>query len=224
MSDTVTVTNDISSDMYRDIHKGIRGELFAVTSAFGNLDPADECGRAELAARVGRMEVLLASHAHHEDQFVQPLVAQYAPVLAPGVVEEHADLETRFAALTAAATEATTRDDLHWVYLDLSAFTGAYLAHQDVEERRIQPIVAAAVGNEVWFDVHQALVASIPPNEMADSLAIMLPAMNLDDRVELLGGVRAGAPAEVFAGVTALAASVLHPTDMAAVAARLGLA
>ena len=51
----------------------------------------------------------------------------------------------------------------------------------------------------------------------------MLPAMNLDDRAELLGGMRAGAPAEVFQGVWGLAESVLDPRDLAPLAARLGV-
>ena len=48
---------------------------------------------------------------------------------------------------------------------------------------------------------------------MAKSLALMLPAMNIDDRTELLGGMRAGAPAEVFDGVWGLAGSVLDTGD-----------
>ena len=47
--------------------------------------------------------------------------------------------------------------------------------------------------------------------------------MNVDDRTELLGGMQAGAPAEVFAGVWGLADSVLPPADLAALATRLGL-
>jgi len=35
--------------------------------------------------------------------------------------------------------------------------------------------------------VDQAIVASIPPETMATSLGFMLPAMNIDDRAELLG-------------------------------------
>ena len=58
---------------------------------------------------------------------------------------------------------------------------------------------------------------------MAQSLALMLPAMNIDDRTELLGGMRAGAPAEVFDGVWSLAGSVLDADDLAALARRLGL-
>jgi hypothetical protein len=58
---------------------------------------------------------------------------------------------------------------------------------------------------------------------MASSLAIMLPAMNVDDRAELLGGVRAGAPAEVFAGIWGLTGSVLTPADYEQLAVRLGM-
>ncbi len=46
---------------------------------------------------------------------------------------------------------------------------------------------------------------------MAASLAIMLPAMNNDDRTELLGGMQAGAPPEVFAGVWSLAGPSSRP-------------
>jgi hypothetical protein len=52
----------------------------------------------------------------------------------------------------------------------------------------------------------------------------MLPAMNIDGRAELLAGMRAGAPPQVFEGVWGLAASVLTPVDHAALADRLGVA
>ena len=51
----------------------------------------------------------------------------------------------------------------------------------------------------------------------------MIPAMNVDDRAELLGGMQAGAPPEVFAGVWSLVGSVLEPADHAALARRLDL-
>jgi hypothetical protein len=51
----------------------------------------------------------------------------------------------------------------------------------------------------------------------------MLPAMNIENRLELLGGMRASAPAEAFEGVWGLAGAVLDPADHAALARRLGL-
>ena len=67
----------------------------------------------------------------------------------------------------------------------------------------------AAIGVDAVVGVHQQIVGAIPPDEMARTLALMLPAMNLDDRTEMLGGMRAEAPAEVFEGVWGLAHSVL---------------
>jgi hypothetical protein len=85
------------------------------------------------------------------------------------------------------------------------------------------PALESAIGVEGVLGLHQAIIASIPPEEMARSLAIMFPAMNVDDRCELLGGMQAGAPPEVFAGIWALAGSVLAEGDVRAVAGRLGL-
>ena len=112
---------------------------------------------------------------------------------------------------------------VHRLYLELSSFTGAYLEHQDVEERVVMPALDAAIGVEAVGAIHGAIVGSIPPSEMAASLALMLPAMNVDNRTHLLGGMKANAPREVFEGVWGLAGSVLSELDHRAVAIRLGI-
>ncbi len=84
------------------------------------------------------------------------------------------------------------------------------------------PALEAAIGVEAAIN-HGAILASIPPEEMAQSLALMLPAMNVDDRAELLGGMQAATPAETFAAVWGLAGSVLDQADHAKLGVRLGL-
>jgi hypothetical protein len=210
-------------DVYRNIHKGIRRELFGVTTTTAELDPADECGRVQLRTRLDDVVWLLSAHAHHEDRWFLDMTEAHAPRIAEQVVSDHAMLDARIEGIGKAAREAGSRSELHELYLDLADFTSAYLAHQDLEERDLQPLLLAAVGPQVLFETEQALVASIPPDDMARTLAFMLPAMNLDDRGELLGGIRMGAPAEVFAGVCALAGSVLRPADFTALSGRLGL-
>jgi hypothetical protein len=127
------------------------------------------------------------------------------------------------------AAEAATLDaddpraQVHRLYLALGAFTSDYLEHQDVEERVVMPALEAAVGVEETIAIHQAILGAIPPDEMARALALMIPAMNLDDRAEMLGAMRGDAPAEVFEGVWGLAGSVLDPADHSALARRLGL-
>jgi hypothetical protein len=216
-------------DPYRDIHKGIRAELFRVTAAAGTLDPAVRCARETLAEDVDRLFDLLVSHAAHEDEFVQPHIERHAPYFAELIAADHERLEARMVELrgqvgrAASAPAAEQRPRVHLAYRELAAFTSAYLAHQDLEERQVMPALAAVMPVEDVIAVDQAIVASIPPDQMAIGLGLMLPAMNIEDRVELLGGMQAGAPPEVFAGVWALAGSLLTPADHAALAARLGL-
>lgn len=216
----------IALDLYRDIHKGIRAELFAVTLEAGSIDPERRDDRLALAAHVSSVRRVLESHAHHEDSFIEPQLWSHLPELAEKIAADHDTLEPRFAAIDELATgliDLTTdvgRLVFH-LYHELSGFTSAYLAHQLVEERIVMPALQAAIGVDAVADIHLGIVTSIPPAEMVQSLSFMLPAMNADDRAELLGGMRASAPADAFQGVLALARSVLEPADFAATTARL---
>jgi hypothetical protein len=216
-------------DIYLDIHKGIRADLFSVTGRAGSLDPADAAGRAALADAVRFSVDLLVSHAEHEDNFILPVLEVERPDLAEVIAADHAGLEPRMDGLVALAGTvaevdgADARRWLHALYLDLALFTGDYLRHQETEERVVMPALEMAIGPDAVAALEGAIIASIPPDEMASSLAVMLPAMNLDDRATMLGGMRQDAPAEVFAGVWALAGSVLVDRDLAALGRRLGM-
>ena len=219
----------VTLDLYRDIHKAIRIELFSVTTEAGRLDPSQGLARAALATQVNDVVQLLVAHAEHEDGAIQPVLEAHLSELAERIEVDHLTLEARMEDLQGMAAEASAleavdpRAQVHRLYVALAAFTSDYLEHQDVEERVVMPALEAAVGVEATVAIHQAILGAIPPDEMARSLALMIPAMNLDDRAEMLGGMQADAPAEVFDGVWGLAGSVLDPTDHAALARRLGL-
>lgn len=216
-------------DLYKDIHKGIRAELFAVVQAASTLDACDRHGRADLAAQVHSVADVLDSHASHEDGVIGPALEAHLPDLAALIHGDHEELDARVASLrdlaatVVAAPAGDERRLTHLLHLELASFTGRYLTHQDREEQVVMPALESAVGVEAVVAMNQAIVGSIPPDEMARSLAFMLPAMNVDDRVEMLAGMREGAPPEVFAGVVDLAHSVLRPADVTAVTTRLGL-
>jgi hypothetical protein len=227
---TVQAIQPVVFDLYRDIHKGIRAELFAITTSAGRLDPADAEGRADLSRHARSVVDLLVSHAEHEDTHGQPVLEQHLPALAEQIASDHERLDRRIATIAEWADEAASvpsaspRFDVHRIYLELASFTSAYLAHQDLEERLVMPALERAIGVEAVVSIHGAIVGSLTPDEMATSMSLMLPAMNVDDRVDLLGGMRNNAPTEVFAGVWNLAGSVLTACDRAATAARLGIA
>lgn len=216
-------------DLYRDIHKGIRAELFAVTSTAASLDPTVRVDRQAIADHVGSVSEVLTSHAHHEDEFIDPVLVEHDAQLAEQVTTDHERLERRFEGLVSLAREAVdavTADHrrlTHLLHLELSSFTSDYLAHQYLEERVIMPVIERAIGPDATLAIHEAIVSSIPPDEMARSLSFMLPAMNNEDRVEMLTGMRNSAPAEAFAAVADLARSVLRTTDVAALESRMVL-
>ena len=60
------------------------------------------------------------------------------------------------------------------------------------------PALRAAVPTDELFALDMALRASVPPPVMADVMRFMLPAMNVDERADMVGGMSM-APPEVFA-------------------------
>jgi hypothetical protein len=219
----------VTLDLYRDVHKGIRSELFAVTETAGRLDVAQLDDRTALASHVRSVVEMLIEHAEHEDSRIQPVLEENLPALAEQIASDHETLETRLHDLAARADAAvdvhvdSQRREIHHLYLELASFTAAYLEHQDHEERVVMPALERAIGVEAVVGIHEAIIANIPPDRMARFLAVMLPAMNIDDRTELLGGMQAGAPVEVFDAVWSLAGSVLTAADRSVIATRLSV-
>jgi hypothetical protein len=155
----------------------------------------------------------------HLDRAIAEALGDHAAKLAAAHVALESDVERIGAivdiALTAAGTDR--RAALHMAYLELAAFVGAYLQHQDDEERIVMRALDATFPTEVLEHLDRDIVASIPPEVLGQFLAIMLPGMNVLDRCELL----ANAPIEAFAGIWALAGQVLDARDYITIANRL---
>ncbi len=230
MTDVHAPHATVPFDLYRDVHKAIRAWLFEVTVDAGRLDASDRTARVAHANAVRELVRFLVFHADHEDRELQSAVERVLPDRAAEIAREHVALEARMSTLVALAdlVFACDRDDaraaVHHLYLELASFTASYLAHQDVEERVVMPALWDALGFEALLGIHGRILASISPDDMGWSLSRMLPAMDVDDRTEMLAGMRASAPPEAFAGVCALAGQVLAAADHAALVARLDLA
>ena len=219
----------VEVDIFRNIHKGIRNELFAVTFEAGRVDPLDHDAVAAVGGRWGNLVKLLIGHAEHEDEFVLPLIEHFTPEYAEEITAAHTVLEAQMAQLELLADRAAescperVRILTHRLYLGLASFTAAYLQHQEFEEFEVMVMLSEHVSPEDLRALDNAIVASVTPEQMAQSMPLMLGAMNIEDQVELLGGVQAGAPAEVFAGMLGLTRSALEPARYEALAHRLGV-
>jgi Hemerythrin HHE cation binding domain len=113
-------------DLYRDVHKGIRAELFRVTVLAGTTDPSDRTAREMLRAAVVDLVDNLVHHAEHEDRAIQPSIERHLPALAARIVADHEALEARMVQLVAladsavGASEAERRIAVQRLYAELA--------------------------------------------------------------------------------------------------------
>ncbi|MCU1457437.1 MAG: hypothetical protein JWL73_1529 [Actinomycetia bacterium] len=220
----------IPFDLYREVHKGLRLALFDLITDLGATDCRDDAGREAAAAHVQRVIALLHAHHHHEDTFIQPLIETHAPRLAAMIEAGHMETEADLVEIevrTDALVSATGDDAVlagHELYQFLALFVARYLAHMALEQGAVMEELRAAVGVEALFQVEIALRGSISPPLMCDFIAVMAPSMNVDEVTGMLGGMKAGAPPEIFEIFRAATEAALDAARYAAVAGRIGVA
>src|SRR3954466_4654000 len=85
----------VAVDAYRDIHKGIRADLFDLTGTAGRIDPSCPGDVADLARHLDQSVDVLVTHAGHEDTHLAPVMTEVLPDLFATIERDHAVLEGR---------------------------------------------------------------------------------------------------------------------------------
>jgi hypothetical protein len=230
-TDTVTAIEaaPLPYDFFREVHKGIRLALFHLTTDLGSIDGTDADQRAWAAQRVGEIVELLQAHHHHEDEYIRPLLQAHDRPLSDLVDAGHHVVDgdlgeiTRLAAELAAASGDAAVAAVFTLYRFVAGFTSRYLSHMELEEGDVMTALRAALPVAELFEVDMDLRASVPPPSMCRFIAVMVPAMNPDERTSMLAGMRAGAPSEIFEVFRAAAEASLDAADYQVVSERLGL-
>jgi hypothetical protein len=191
-------------DLYGSVHKAQRARLFALVVAAGRTDPHDDAAAAQVAAVAAALAAELHEHGEHEDQFIHPLLARYAPELAASLAAEHRDLDGALAALTRAAArrEPAGAESLHRV---ACRFTATYLAHLEREEGESMPALWAHATQDELAGVLVAFrsartelenvtsllgqLATLTPREAATMVAAAFDPATLYETRELLTGL-----------------------------------
>ncbi len=205
---------------YRDIHKAIRLMLGELTIAVGQTDFTERESFARLLPKVDEAFGLLAGHAHHENAFIGPLLAERRPDVARAIETAHHDQDEQLATLRSAllaidcrGADATARG--HAFVLELSRLVAELWSHMADEEEIVMPALWATCDDATLGEVHQRLVASIPPPEMIATMRFMIPAMNHAERVQFFRGLSAGAPPPVVSALLDVARGTLPPAELA---------
>jgi len=194
-------------DLYGPVHKALRQFMADTMQRAGSADPFDD---ADLADALGQVESLLAAmrnHLRHENDFVHAAIEARQPAGARQTADDHmghlesiAALEADVQALRTAPREQ--RDQrMGRLYRHLALFVAENLNHMQLEETANNALLWAHYSDAELEEIHDRLLASIPPAEMMGWVRWFAVALSPAELAGMLGDMRAKAPAEAFAAV-----------------------
>jgi Hemerythrin HHE cation binding domain len=205
-------------DLYAGIHKTLRLAMTDTLSRFGCLDATDAGQRGEAIAQLNALLEMCRSHVDKENHHVHPAIEARRPGTCTRIANEHVEhlaaidaLEAELVAFQCAPDTAAA----FALYRHLACFVAENLEHMEFEETVHNAALWGAYSDDELMQIHHAIVTSIEPAAMGQVMHWMLPAVNHDERVELLMGLRATAPAPAFEGAMHLARQRLAQRDWA---------
>ncbi|MDM7941976.1 MAG: hemerythrin domain-containing protein [Hydrogenophaga sp.] len=216
-------------NLYAGIHKALRAFMADTLIQVGRTDFTDAADVGRTADQVDELMALCASHVAHENDFVHPALESRCPGVCLPVARDHdAHLHhiahLRDAARALRVQEGAEREPaLQALYLALALFVADNFQHMHTEETVHNAALWAAYSDAELIGIHDALLATIPPAEMMQVMRWMLPNLNAPERLDVMQGMRSGAPAAVFDAMLASTQDLLSPGDRAKLARGLGL-
>jgi hemerythrin-like domain-containing protein len=213
-------------DLYAPIHQTLRAAMAQTLVALGALDITDADERAAVLARAKNLLALIESHLHHEEVFMHPALNAAEPGIVGHTEGEHAQHRTAIAMLRAeidALAAAPQGAAAMGLYRRFALFVAENHEHMHVEETQLNAVLWAFYSDAELAQMHDRIVASIPPEEMAATLPLMLPALSPQQRAGMLGAMQAQMPAQAMQSVLAIAESALDRRSWAKLQMALAL-
>ncbi len=218
-------------DLYVGIHKGQRDRFFQIMMKAGTMDYNDKDSLDRLYGKLTAFREHMRLHASLEEKFIHPLLSERVPGGARKLEEEHRamheqfdDIVAQFDGIKSKSTESEMRRELILeFYRAWNRFISFYFSHINVEEENVQPTLWKICTDKELAEIFRAILASQNPEELKYNLQLMLPAMNLYERAEILNAGRASMPPQAFQVVLKLAEQVLNPDDWKALKSKIGI-
>jgi hypothetical protein len=216
-----TTMSEAKVDVYVGVHKGLRNLIGRFSFEAGATDWTDAKAVARLKTQWQTVTALLHTHHHHEERFIHPLLAQISPGGHRRLEADHqaqqvvlADLEAHFDRLASGEAPPAKKAEVGLeFYRGLNQFYADYLTHLHREEVEAERALHALCMPEDLGAAVGQLIGSIPPDEIMLWIDCMLPAMNLLECAELLGGIKAGAPPAAYQAMADRARTALGPAN-----------
>lgn len=194
-------------DMYAAIHKALRHFMTDTLYRVGRIDVADADDTARVLGQLDELLALCVDHVHNENRHVHTAMEARQPGGAGRTAEEHVEhLESiealRAEARSLAAAPQAERSALALrLYRHVALFVAENLQHMHFEETHNNAVLWACYSDAELFELHGRILASLSLHETLLVARWMIPASTPAERAAIVGGMKAGAPAPVFAQV-----------------------
>jgi len=217
------------ANLYTGIHKALRMFMCDTLLAVGRADPFDTRDVDSTLEQVrGLLEIAL-SHLEHENRFMHTAMEACSPGSSYRTADDHVEHLESLEVLRAGV--ARVQDSpahlrpaaLGALYRRLARFVAENFEHMEYEESHNMPVLWGGLADAQLQEIHDAILASIPPQEMAVTLHWLLPALSHPERLAMLEEMRASAPAQAFEAALAIARERLSRREFAKLAQRLGV-
>ena len=217
-------------DLYTPIHKALRAFMSDTLVRRGSMDVGDDDERRRTLDQVDLLLAQMKSHLDHENHFVQTAIEARSPGAASRTAHDHLDhlenicnLEDECSALRGARPEQRAGLALS-LYRHLGAFIAENLEHMLVEERENNAALWAHYSDAELAQVHDLLLASIPPAEMLQSTRWLVVALSIAELAPMFAAMREKAPPPAFALFLDVAREHMDDVRWAKLSRALGLA
>jgi hypothetical protein len=216
-------------DIYGPIHKALRHCMADTLIKLGTLDPHNAAEKKLVLDDLDALLATMIGHLKHENDFIHKAIEARRPGGAQRTAEDHAEhldsiasLEDESRALRNASPEQSM-EFAQRLYSHLAVFVGENYIHMLVEETQNNALLWALYNDAELEALHDLLLASIPPTEMAEAVRWMALALNIYELTAMFTDMRQKAPAPAFEAMLDVAQRRMPTPRWAALARSLGL-
>ena len=213
-------------DLYAPIHKALRLFMGDTLARVGRIDLSDSADSSATLQQLDALLELCRGHVAHENQHLHPALEARRPGASQRIGAEHDEHLDAIAALgadVAALRALPSAAAAHRLYRHLAVFVGENLVHMNVEETAHNATLWELCSDAELQDIHQRIMASVGPDELALVLRWMVPALSPAERAEMLCALQRDLPPEAMRGILDIVRRHLDDGAWAKLARALGL-
>ncbi|MFN0304137.1 MAG: hypothetical protein ACKVQU_27710 [Burkholderiales bacterium] len=190
-------------DLYAGIHKGLRAWMSDVLARAGRTDPFDRSEVTDLSANLRALLRFCRKHIESESKYVHFAMEQAIPGTPVAIAGDHLHHERAIASIE---TELRGLEHAEWsarataaqrLYRRIALFVADNFVHMHTEETEHNAVLWATYTDHEIAEIEQTIVASHAPEELAEVLRWMVPAMSSPERAAMFTRMRMNAPTGV---------------------------